>query len=298
MSDNNPKIWRIVDLLEWSKEYLHKKGVESPQIEAEMMLRQILNLSRIEIYLNHDQIVEPGERQKLKDYLLKRGSGIPIQYILGYTEFMGYRIEVSPDTLIPRHDTEVIIDNIWEEFDKDLEIEIIDLCTGSGCIVAALALHFEKSQADALDISQSALKIATKNFKYHNISDRVKTIQQDLTQDQRLPKQYDLIISNPPYISGEMYNQLDSLVKDNEPYIALNPGADELLFYKIIAEMTQSYLKPDGSLYVEIGGNYQVKDITNIFVGKGLQNLEIIKDYNGISRGIKATNGKKTQSIS
>ena len=294
MSDNNPKIWRIGDLLEWSKDYLHKKGVESPQIEAEMMLRQILNLSRIDIYLNHDQIVEPNERQQLKDYLLKRSSGIPIQYILGFTEFMGYRIEVSPDTLIPRQDTEVIIDNIWENYNKNSNMEIIDLCTGSGCIATALALHFEKSMVDALDVSHSTLKIASQNFEYHKLSDRVKILEQDLTQNQNLPKQYDLIISNPPYISGEMYNNLDPLVKNNEPYIALNPGADELLFYKIIAEMTQKYLKPGGALYVEIGGDYQVKDITNIFIGKGIRNLEIIKDYNGISRGIKAINGKQT----
>lgn len=289
MENTNPNIWRIIDLLEWSKDYLHKKNIESPQIEAEMMLRHVLKLSRIEIYLNHTRIVDKSERKDFKKLLLKRISGIPIQYVLGYTEFMGYKIKVSPDTLIPRHDTEVIVDQIYEYYDISKELTIADLCTGSGCIAASLALHFQKSQLIALDISQSALQIAKQNFEHHKIHDRIQIIQQDLIKNQKLNQKFDIIISNPPYISGEKYNILDPLVKDHEPYIALNPGVDELIFYKIIAEMTKHHLSQNGELYVEIGGNYQVADIKNIFIDKGLKNLEIIKDYNGLSRGIKAT---------
>lgn len=288
MSDNSQKIWRIVDLLEWSKDYLHKKGIGSPQIETEWMLRDIFNYSRMDIYLNHEQIASPNERQQLKEYLLKRTSGIPIQYIIGYTEFMGYRIDVTPDTLIPRQDTEVILDNLWENYTKESEMEIADLCTGSGCIAVALARHFENSTIDALDVSHQALSVAANNTARNHVQDRVNIIHQDLELNQTLPRQYDIIISNPPYISGDRYDQLDPLVRNNEPYIALNPGADELLFYKILAKISQNYLKTSGILYVEIGGDYHVSEVTQIFIEKGLQNLEIIKDYNGISRGIKA----------
>ncbi len=289
MDNSDKKIWRIVDLLEWSKAYLHKKNIESPQIEAELMLRDILNLSRLDIYLNHNQIVNQQERTQLKNYLKKRVSGIPIQYIIGYSEFMGYKIFVSPDTLIPRQDTEVIVEQIYDRYDQDQELKILDLCTGSGCIAAALAGEFPKAHITALDVSRPALKIAYTNFKNLKIDNRIKILHQDLLINQTIDQKFDIIISNPPYISGKMYDNLDPLVKDNEPHIALNPGADELIFYKIIAGMTPNNLTTNGELYVEIGGDYQEEKITKIFIEKGLKNLEIIKDYNGISRGIKAT---------
>lgn len=289
MGNETPKIWRIVDILKWSKEFLANKGVKSPQIEAEWLLCHVLNLSRLQIYLNHNEIMDKKERDQFKSLLLQRANGTPLQYILGYTEFMGFKIKVSPDTLIPRHDTEVIVDQIYEHYNKKMEIKIADLCTGSGCIATALALQFPNSLLTALDISQSALNIAKENFHYHKVDDRVEILQQNLLIDQRLNTKYDIIISNPPYISGEKYEILDPLVKNNEPFIALNPGEDELIFYKIIAAMAVQYLEKNGVLYMEIGGDYQVANIKNIFIDKGLKNLEIIKDYNGLSRGIKVS---------
>lgn len=289
MASSNQKIWRIVDILQWSKDYLLQKGIESAQFEAEWLLCHVLNLKRIQLYMNYNEIMDKRERDAFKQLLLQRANGTPLQYIIGYTEFMGYHIKVSPDTLIPRHDTEVIIEQIYERHDKQQNIKIADLCTGSGCIATALALHFPNSLLTALDVSQSALEIAKENFQYHKIEDRIEVLHQDLLKHRRLSTTYNIIISNPPYISGEKYEILDPLVKDNEPFIALNPGADELIFYRVIAEMTRDYLEPTGELYVEIGGDYQVAAITKIFIEKGLKNLEIIKDYNGLSRGIKAT---------
>ena len=289
MESKNPKIWRLTDILQWSKEYLKEKGVESPQIEAEWLLRHVLKYSRLEIYLNHNQIIDKKERIQFKKILLERASGIPIQYVLGYTEFMGYKIKVSPDTLIPRADTEVIVDHIFENYDNSKKLKILDLCTGSGCIAIALAMNFPNSTTSAIDISRSALKIALANINFYKLGDRLNLIHQDIIQNQNLPGKYDIIISNPPYISGDLYEKLDPLVKDNEPFIALNPGIDELIFYKKIAEIAKIHLTREGKLYVEIGGGYQVSAINKIFIEKGLKNLEIIKDYIKISRGIIAT---------
>lgn len=289
MGNTNQKIWRISDILQWSKEFLKNKGVASPHVEAEWLLCHVLNLSRLQIYLNHNEIMDKKERDHFKKLLLQRASGTPLQYILGYTEFMGFHIKVSPDTLIPRMDTEVIVDQIYEHYNSQESLKIADLCTGSGCIAAALALHFPNSLITALDISLSALQVAKENFQYHKITDRIEVLHQDLLRDQNLNTSYDIIISNPPYISGEKYETLSPLVKDNEPFIALNPGADEFIFYRIIADMALKYLNNNGTLFAEIGGDYQVPNIKNIFIEKGLKNLEIIKDYNGLSRGIKAT---------
>ncbi len=282
------EVWRVVDILTWSKNFLKNKGVESSQIEAEMLLMKVLNFSRLDIYMHHERPLSIQERNEFKYLLLQRTSGIPIQYILGKTEFMSLNFFVSSDVLIPRQDTEVIIENLIEKYKTKDNIKALDLCTGSGCIAISLAHYLPNISMTAIDISEAALKIAKKNCSHNNLSNRINFLQLDILKENISDGSYNLIVSNPPYISKEKYINLNPLVRDHEPEIALYPGEDEYIFYRHLSKIAIEKLVPEGLLAVEIGGDYQVENITKIFTSAGLTNIEIIKDYNNICRGIIA----------
>ena len=284
MTVNNKKTWQIIDVLNWSENYLTDKGIESARIETEWMLREILGLSRIEIYLNHQRPLNKAELAVFKKMLMERAGGKPLQYILGYTEFMGLNFKVSPAVLIPRPETEVIIERLLELF-KNQKINVLDICTGSGNIGISLAKLHPHCRATGIDVSQPAIEIAKQNAE--NNSAKVKFIKLDILKEKPdNSKKYELIVSNPPYVAGKYFEQLPEIVKNFEPHIALNPGADEYIFYKRLAEIAKEYLVKDGFLAVEIGGDYQVETIKGIFSQQSFQDFETVIDYLGNSRGI------------
>jgi len=285
-----PKTWRIVDVLKWSKDYLSSKGVESPQVEAEWMLREILNCTRIDIYLNHDRPLTAENLAAFKKILIERVSGKPLQYVLGYTEFMGLKILVNQHVLIPRPETEVIIEYLrsFLSQNKNSTSRILDVGTGSGCIAISLAVHCSDCEIVAVDISSEGLKIARENARLNHVNDRIQFIKKNILTETLGNRLFNVIVSNPPYVSGEWWENMSESVKNYEPEIALYPGKDPLVFYKRLAELAVSNLEPDGILAVEIGGSYQENDVKSVFAEKGLRDFEVIQDYLGQSRGIVA----------
>jgi len=291
MTESNPQIWRIIDVLKWSKDYLRDKRVESPQIEAEWILREVLDLSRIEIYLRHERPLSADELARIKNLLLKRAAGQPLQYVLGNAEFMGLKFKVTPDVLIPRPETELLVENALNlcKTQSWTAPRILDIGTGSGCIAIALANRLPGSRVTALDVSPGALAIARGNAAQIAVDKQIDFVQLDILKTtDTLPAAFDIIISNPPYVSGDWFLNLPKLVKDHEPEIALNPGPDGLLFYRRIAELAPRLGKPGGFVIVEIGGDHQAAGVTELFSGNKFRSVEVFKDYAGLSRIVMA----------
>ena len=291
MALNQHKTWRLIDVLQWSKSYLRGKGIESPQIETEWILRDVLQLSRLEIYLQHERPLLPAELQQIKTLLLQRASGVPLQYVLGQAEFMGLTLQVGPEVLIPRPETEVLVETIIARLKSspDTEWRILDIGTGSGCIAIALARQLPQARLNAIDISPAALDIAKANARLLQVADQIEFQELDILS--HLPDcstPYDVVVSNPPYVAGKMFAQLPDNVKNHEPHIALQPPGDELAFYRRLAAIAPSLLKPGGLLAVEIGGDYQVQPVCALLNEEIFAAPAVIRDYGGHSRVIMA----------
>lgn len=290
MSDNSGKIWRVIDLLQWSNDYLGSKGVESPRIETEWMLRHVLNWSRLDIYLNHERPLDEAELTAFKALLKKRVQGIPIQYVLGYTEFMGYQFKVNPAVLIPRPETELLVEKAVKILKQtnDPSVNILDVGTGSGCIAVSLAAECPRCRVVALDVSPEALATATRNAELNGVAERLQLIKMDILKETPEGPPFFLIVSNPPYIAGEYWDKLPDLVKNNEPRMALYPGGDELIFYRRLARLAQLRLLEGGCLLTEIGGSYQESAVCQVYHDHNLDIREVVRDYTGESRVVVA----------
>ncbi|MFH1213663.1 MAG: peptide chain release factor N(5)-glutamine methyltransferase [Candidatus Neomarinimicrobiota bacterium] len=291
MADSTQQIWRIIDVLKWSKEYLKERQVESPQIEIEWILREVLNLSRLEIYLRHERPLSADELARIKALLLKRAAGQPIQYVLGSAEFMGLTFKVDPAVLIPRPETEILVGKVLEKCKARnwLAPRILDIGTGSGCIAIACAYFLPDCRVVAVDISSSALKIARENAALHSFNDRINFLEMDILKpDSGIPGDFQIIVSNPPYVAGEWFANLPVLVKEHEPEIALNPGDDDLLFYRCISKLAPVVGVSGGLVAMEIGGDYQAPAVIGLFSGDSYSSVEVIKDYAAHSRVVVA----------
>nr|MBU1327937.1 peptide chain release factor N(5)-glutamine methyltransferase [Candidatus Omnitrophota bacterium] len=256
------------------------------RVEAEMLLEYLFNCERLDLYIRDFSINKTME--ELYDSLISRRlKGEPVQYITGCTEFMGLDFIVTKDVLIPRPETELLVNVIRDTLSvtQTKNPKILDLCTGSGNIAVSLSKLMPQSEIVATDMSEAALKIAEKNAARHNLSDRVRFYKGDLFNALIFAKnpKFDIIVCNPPYIKEDELSYLQKEVK-TEPEIALNGGKDGLDFYRIIAKESYRYLEKGGSILLEIGFG-QKKDVENIFSSYSIFEIcRVIKDFNNIPR--------------
>ena len=249
--------WNIKSLLGWITDYLTKKGIESPRLSAELLLCHVLKLKRIELYTNFDQPVAKPQLDNLHELVKRVGKNEPIAYLTGRTTFYSLEFSVTPDCLIPRPETELLVERAVEflrgRTDKQL---VCDLCTGSGCIAVAIAKNTHDTNIIATDISDSALQVAMQNAEKHEVAERISFFHGDLFEPliPQLDKcQFDLIVCNPPYVTSGEYETLESTVKEYEPPTALRGGVDGLDVYRKICAKVEKFLKPDSMLMFEIG---------------------------------------------
>ncbi|MBM3244391.1 MAG: peptide chain release factor N(5)-glutamine methyltransferase [Candidatus Omnitrophica bacterium] len=258
--------------------------------EAEILFTEVLNCKRHELYLNRNGILDSKKARLISSVLEKRIKGEPIQYILGKTEFMGLEFKVTPDVLIPRPETEILVEKAIEIGRRPLaaghRLRILDMCTGCGNIAVSMAKFLPQSEAGAVDISPAALEIASYNAKLNKVN--VDFIESDLFNTDRLQLlAYGMIVSNPPYIAALEFKKLQRELR-SEPPIALNGGEDGLDFYRRIIYSAPQYLEKNGHLLLEIGFK-QSGPVKNIFQKSGkFEIIEVVKDYNGIDRIIIA----------
>lgn len=271
---------RIKDLRKNAVSELEKVAGDSPKADVDTILIKLLGLTRTEILRGEKELCD--KEQKVFEQAVKRlKSGEPVQYIVGECEFMSLPFAVNSSTLIPRADTEILVEEIIRLYDNDGEINVMDIGTGTGCIAVSLAHYLKKARVWAVDISRDAIDVAIKNANAAGVSQRVEFIRHDIMKGfPQIDAGLDVIVSNPPYIPKEDCLQLDKKVKDFEPASALDGGEDGLDFYRQIVKVVK--LKENGVLAFEVGIN-QAEQVAQIMTERFCE-IRIIKDLSGIDR--------------
>lgn len=276
----------VLESLNLSTDYLQKHNIESPRINAELLLASILNCKRLDLYLAFDKPLREEELEKYRNFIKRRGKFEPLQYITGSVEFYGMEIKVNPSVLIPRAETEILIDVVIEQVKIKEEITIMDIGCGSGNIVIALAANISNCKVFGTDISKDALKISTENAEANGVKNKTEFHLKDIFSDDfsDLPK-VDIIVSNPPYVSEEKFVTLQNEIKYFEPNIAVTDFSDGYKFYKAISEKVKKLLKPGGKIFFELSENQHIK-VKEIMEANGIKDIRINKDYLNIERVI------------
>jgi release factor glutamine methyltransferase len=275
----------VLESINRSSEFLKNKGIESPRINAELLLAHILNCKRLNLYLAFDRPLTEEELEKYRSLLKRRINFEPLQYIIGKVEFYGIDFIVNSSVLIPRQETEILVETIIEQYKSNDSLKILDIGTGSGNIAVSLAKNLDKSSVMALDISEEALKTAKENALLNSVSDKIEFIKNDFLNEEFNNHDFDIVVSNPPYVSINEFETLRPELKTYEPKIALTDYNSGLSFYKRISERSGSLLKQGGNLFFEVGiGQYS--KVSEIMSDNGFQNIRVIKDYQNIERVI------------
>ncbi|HLB74380.1 MAG TPA: peptide chain release factor N(5)-glutamine methyltransferase [Sedimentisphaerales bacterium] len=305
--------WTILKLLNWVTAYFTDKGIDAPRLSAEILLSHVLSLKRIELYTQFDKPVDQEQLRILHALVKRAGQDEPVAYLTGKTEFYSIELDITPDCLIPRPETELLVERAIEflraRVAKGARIcdaleagqlcaaagtstqFVCDLCTGSGCIAVAIAKNFPGARIIATDICDAALSVAAANVEKHHLKEQITLLSGDLFEPlvpQLDTSKFDLIVCNPPYVSAPEFEALERNVKDYEPKLALFAGDDGLDVYRRIIEKADLFLKPDAALMLEIGyaQGPALRDLlerTNVFV-----QINIEKDFHNNDRVVTA----------
>jgi release factor glutamine methyltransferase len=288
------KRWTIQGILNITTEFLKDKGIESPRLCAEVLLAHQLTKSRVELYLEFERPLSSLEIDGYRSLIRKRLKREPIQYITGHQEFWSLDFLVGPAVLIPRAETELLVEETLKLRERDLlsdssQLKILDLGTGSGAIAIALAKELESATIWASDISFDALTIARDNAKHHNLNNKINFCQADFLQPiSNTSISFDMIISNPPYIPTDTFQTLPPEVRYHEPRIALDGHENGMHFIKRIIEESGSYLKPGGWLLIEMDPDQTEMALYLIDSTQSFSYKERIRDYRKKYRIVKA----------
>jgi release factor glutamine methyltransferase len=248
-----PTVWTIQALLKWTADYLRGKGFESGRLESEVLLAHVLGCPRIELIARSLEVPPDADRARFRELIRRRVEGWPVAYLVGTKEFYLLKFEVSPAVLIPRPETETLVLEALRRLKPLKEPTALDLGTGSGCIAVSVAHQKKDARVTATDISPDALDVAKRNAETHGVADRMTFAQGDLFGAVPAGSTFDLVVSNPPYVTPSELAALSADVREHEPRLALDGGPDGLAFYRRIAAGVGPLLKPGGSLLVEIG---------------------------------------------
>ena len=277
-----PKTWRVIDLINWAESYFKEKGFENPRSEIEWLLRAVLKCNRMDVYLRFEEPLSQSQLATLRSWVKRRLDREPLQYITGFCDFYGREFSVNEHVLIPRPETERLIDTALEKVKGLDSPSILDIGAGSGCIATTLGLEILGSTVLGIDVSEDAIGIANKNkekLEAENVSFQKMNI-----LEQRPEGEFDVLVSNPPYIpKGEMDGLMKD-VKDFEPTVALTDQKDGLIFYKRFAEVGKEVVKSGGWIILEVGLEDHPSAVKKIFSESGFPDTELIKDYNGDDR--------------
>lgn len=280
---NQDQIWTTLKILEWTQEYLRSKGIENARREAEWMLCAATGLDRIGLYLNFEKPLNDVELATYRTMITRRARREPLQHILGTEEFFGLDFEVTPDVLIPRHDSETLVQAALAR--RPEARSVLDIGTGSGCLAIALARNLPDAEITAVDISEAALTVARRNAERN--SAKVRFLHGSLFEPVS-GQRFDLIVSNPPYIPTQEINSLEPEVRDFDPRNALDGGIDGLDFYRKLVPAAASHLAADGWLLVEVGAG-QAPDVKLLFKeSEGYGEPVILSDPGGVERVVGA----------
>lgn len=280
----------VLEAIKKSTEFLDKKGIESPRINAELLLASIMKCKRLDLYLKFDQPLDETETIEYREFVRRRSTFEPLQYIIGSVEFFNLSLKVNPDVLIPRPETELLVESVLNELKIYPVKSILDIGTGSGAIAISLTKNLSGVKITAIDNSEKALNLAEENAVKNGLPGKIEFIRFNIEKDDfNKLKRFDVVVSNPPYVSMDEYKKLQNEITKFEPPSSVTDFHDGLSFYRIIIEKSVSLLNENGLLFFEIAkdsGDF-VKKLLN---QNNFSEIKIIKDYSGndrIIRGIK-----------
>lgn len=274
---------RLSELLSFGQNFLREKSISSSYIDCQLFMMNICSFNKVQLFTNNDYELSVDQKDTFLSMVYMRANHKPVQYILNKCEFMSLDFYVDENVLIPRPDTEILVEKSIDVINKNNCIEVLDLCTGSGCIAISLAHYCKNVNVNAIDVSCESLKVAKKNSSLNNVN--INFILSDVFENaQSLTNKIDLIVSNPPYVRRDVIGELDDNVKKYEPLLALDGGFDGLNFYrKICKESKKLYYNKKGFLLFEIGHD-QGAEVSKILKDNNYKNIEIIKDLAGYDR--------------
>lgn len=277
------KTWRVLELLKVTENLLKEKNIENPRLNAELLLSDVLNEPRIKLYLDFEKPLSPDEITEYRTKIKRRINREPLQYILGYTEFFGLRFNLTPDVLIPRPETEVLVEKAIETITSFelINPKILEIGTGSGCIAVSIAKKVN-CRIDAIDTCNNAIAVAEKNSELHKTSDKINFSCKNFFNDIKTFEDYNIVISNPPYIPVEEMETIQDEIKDYEPRQALTDENEGLSFYTHIFNLFKENNK-SLKIFLEIGDGKR-KKIEDLLNNLKISNYLFFKDYSGIDR--------------
>lgn len=284
-----PETWTLKKMIEWGSAYFSKHAVESPRLNIEHLLAALLKKKRIELYVDHERQLKPDELATLKEMIQRRVKGEPLQYILGETEFYSSVIKVNPSVLIPRPETELLVERVLQEvaarFANIAPLRLFDLGTGSGNIALTLAQELPQAEIYAVDISAPALAAAHENAQRLGLAERLQFLCGDWFDPLAAlaHPQAHVIICNPPYVAASEFDALPREIRDHEPRAALVAGTTGLEMYEKIIPQAPRHLLPGGLLAFELGKG-QAPAVQKLLQAHGFVDVSITKDYSGIER--------------
>jgi len=287
--------WTVLALLDWTKDYLEKNDSESPRLDAEILLAHSMHCERIMLYTRFDEIVSEADRLQFRELVKQRASGCPVAYLVGFKEFYSLRFDVSEHVLIPRPETEFVViavlDIVKEHFNSDsngqsMPCHVIDVGTGSGAIAITLATELPQIQVTAVDLSTAALEVARKNATRHEVNDRIEFAEQDLLAGPSDNK-FDIVASNPPYVSSEEYETLSRNVREYEPQLALESGPTGMECYQRLVPQAAARLNAGGWLVLETSPML-MEQLKMLVIENGFDEISTVSDLAGHPRIVTA----------
>ena len=269
------------ELIAQAAKRLSDAGVPEPELDAKILFLEAFHMDQVHFLMNRMRPLTEEQRTQQETYeamIDRRSARVPLQQILGSQEFMGLTFRVTPDVLIPRQDTETLVEQVLQE-QKDPDIRLLDLCTGSGCILLSLLHYSNDCEGTGVDISKEALQVAALNAELLGI--KADFLKSDLYE--KVTGKFDLLVSNPPYIERKVIPTLMEEVREYDPYIALDGGEDGLDFYRRIIGGAQDYLKRGGQILMEIGSG-QAQAVSELLREAGFKEIDVCRDFAGLDR--------------
>jgi len=273
----------VLEAIKRSTDYLQKKGIESPRLNAEILLANILRCKRLDLYLSFEQPLAGQEIDSYREFISRRGKHEPLQYITREVEFYGLKFKLTPNVLIPRPETELLIEAVINKFKNQENVKILEIGSGSGNIAVALAYNLKEAKIYSIDSSREALEIARENAELNKVNDKISFLNIDVKANFELPDKFTCIISNPPYISIKDFDLLEPELKVYEPRISLTDDGDGLTFFKAITQKSLTLLEHNGMVFFEMAKG-QHESVEKILLENNFKNIQITKDYQGIER--------------
>jgi release factor glutamine methyltransferase len=290
LSAEKEQVRTVAETLNKSSAYLERKGLENPRLDAEVMLGHVLGLKRIELYLDHDRPMQDHELMTFRSLVKRRLAGCPVQYLTGETEFFSLSFQISSDALIPRPETEILVEAVLKHLKSRAQpLKVADVGTGCGIIAINLAVHLPQAQLWATDCSQEALALARRNAERHGVTDRISFHQGDLYNPLRgLEGAFAAVVCNPPYVSSDQLEHLPREIRFHEPLVALDGGPDGLDVIRRIVLEAPSFLAAGGILALEVGAG-QAPSVEQLIVStKAFRETWVVEDYARIERVVLA----------